>query len=84
MVDNRRFGGGGVAFKIGIDEKSNIQIHAEAAHFLDDYTDNFSRFTGKTSVRFLKYYFFQTTFEYYLQSEYYSNNFSFGLKYYLK
>jgi len=84
IINNRVYGGGGVGFKYGVDDQSKIVFTTEAAHFIDDYSDSFSRFTGKTSIRILKYYLLQASFEYYIQSEYYSNRFNFGLKYNLK
>jgi len=84
VLNNRLYGGGGMGFKYGVIDQTKIVFSTEAAHFSDDYSDNFSRFTGQTSIRFLKYYLFQASFEYYIQSKYYSNRFNFGLKYNFK
>ena len=81
VLNNRFYGGGGVGLKYGIDNQTKIVFSTEAANFIDDYTDNFTRFTGQTSIRFLKYYLFKASFEYYIQSEYYSNRFNFGVQY---
>lgn len=84
VLENRLYGGGGVGGQFGNKETSKLMFRADAAHFSDDYSDYFTRFNGKLSIRFLKYYVFQTSAEYYIQSEYYSNRFNFGLQYYLK
>ncbi|MGB1268958.1 MAG: DUF2194 domain-containing protein [Flavobacteriaceae bacterium] len=84
VIDNRLYGGGGIGGQIGNREISKVLFTADAAHFSDDYSGYFTRFNGRLSIRFLKYYIFQTSAEYYIQSEYYSNQFNFGLRYYLK
>lgn len=84
MLKSRAFGGLGLSGTLGLKENAKAKISLDAAHFLDDYSDSFSRFTGQTSIRFLKYFVFQGSFEYFVLSEYYSNRFNFGLKYYLK
>lgn len=84
VVNNRLYGGGGIGGKIGIEGQSKFLLSADAAHFSDDYSGYFTRFNSRLSIRFLKYYVFQTSAEYYIQSKYYSNQFNFGLHYYLK
>ncbi|WP_377712040.1 DUF2194 domain-containing protein [Pseudofulvibacter geojedonensis] len=84
IINNRYFGGGGLGLTYGNQYSSKTFIHIDGAYFLDDYTDAFTRFTGNTSVRFFKYFVFTSSFEYYIQSQFYSNRFQFGLKYFLK
>lgn len=84
VVNHRFYGGAGIGSQFGIQEQSKFLFSADVAHFRDDYSDYFTRFNGKVSIRFLKYYVFQTSAEYYIQSKYYSNQFNFGLQYYLK
>lgn len=84
VINNRYFGGSGLGLTYGEKYNSRTFFSIDGAYFLDDYTDAFTRFTGSTSLQFLKYFVFKGGFEYYLQSEYYSNRFNFGLKYYLK
>lgn len=84
VIGNRLYGGGGIGGQFGNQDLTKVFFTADAAHFNDDYSDYFTRFNGRLSIRFLKYYVFQTSAEYYIQSEYYSNQFNFGLQYFLK
>ncbi|MGB0974672.1 MAG: DUF2194 domain-containing protein [Flavobacteriaceae bacterium] len=83
-LENRLFGGMGVAAQYGNENMSRFMIRADGAHFIDDYAGYFTRLNGKFSVRFLKYYILNTSLEYYIQSKFYSNQFNFGLQYYFK
>ena len=82
LIDNRLFGGGGLGWKYGLDEDP-FNARVEAAHFFDDYTGQFQRYSGKTSFRIFGYTAITASFEIYAQSKFYSNNIQFGVKHFL-
>lgn len=83
MLEERLFGGGGVEWKYGL-EQDKFRINIDAGHFVDTFADEFQRFTGTINYRFLNYWVFNGSFQWFNQSEFYSNTFNFGLKYYFK
>lgn len=83
MIDDRFYWGGGLGYSIGKDG-GNFNMKAEAAWFKDDYAKEFSRFTGTLEYQLFDYTSISCIFEYYLQSQYYSNALQFGIKHNLK
>jgi hypothetical protein len=83
MIDDRRFGGGGLGWKYGLEDQ-NIQARLEAGYFFDSYTQHFERFTGEVAWQVFDYTLLTASFEIYAQEQYYSNAVQFGVKYNLK
>ena len=82
LIDSRLYGGGGVGWKFGQEEDS-FSARVEAAHFFDDYTGQFQRYSGKTSFRLFEFTSITASFEIYAQSKFYSNNLQLGVKHHL-
>lgn len=83
IIEQRFFAGGGLGWKFGKSE-SNFKSRIEAAWFYDDYSEQFKRIIGELSFQIFDYTAITTSFEYYNQSEFYSNVIQLGLKYNLK
>ncbi len=83
MLDKRFFGGGGISFSYGL-EKDDFKAKAEAAYFLDDYSEQFQRFSGTVSYRLFNYTALVSSFEIFNQDKFYSNTIQFGLKHSFK
>lgn len=83
MIDDRLYGGGGLAWKYGL-ESQNLQAKLEAAYFFDDFTNSFQRFSGEVAWQVFDYTLLTATFEMYAQEKYYSNSLQLGIKYNLK
>ena len=82
LIDSRLYGGGGLGWKYGLDE-DNFNARVEGGYFLDDYTGEFQRYTGKTSFRIMDFTSVTASFEIYVQSKFYSNNIQLGVKHHL-
>jgi hypothetical protein len=83
MIDDRLFGGGGLGVKYGLDT-ADFRARVEAAHFFDDYSKEFQRFTGNVAFQLFDYTAITASFEVYVQSKFYSNNLQLGIKHNLK
>jgi hypothetical protein len=83
MLTERFFGGAGISYAYGL-ETSDFKAKVEAAYFLDDYADEFQRFSGIISYRILNYFSITGGFELFNQDKFYSNTASLGLKYNFK
>lgn len=83
MLTDRFFGGGGLAYAYGL-EKNDFKAKVEAAYFLDDYADQFQRFSGTVSYRIKDYFSIMAGFELFNQDLFYSNTLNVGLKYNFK
>jgi hypothetical protein len=81
IIDNRFYGGGGLAWTYGRDERK-LKARVEAAYFYDSYTSSFLRVTGNLSFPVREFTYVTTQFELFNQSLYYSNGFQFGIKHY--
>lgn len=84
IIDNRFYGGGGVAWTYGRDQSRKLYVRMEAGAFYDTYTDNFLRFTGNFSFPIKKFTYITGQFEFFNQALYYSNGFQFGIKHYFR
>jgi hypothetical protein len=81
IIDSRFYGGGGLAWTYGRDERK-IKARIEAAYFYDSYTSSFLRVTGNLSFPIREFTYVTTQFELFNQSLYYSNGIQFGVKHY--
>ncbi|WP_157716152.1 DUF2194 domain-containing protein [Roseivirga echinicomitans] len=82
MVDSRLYGGGGLAWTYGKDERK-LKSRIEAGYFFDSYTEGFLRVTGNVSFPIKEFTYVTTQFELFNQSLYYSNGIQFGIKHFL-
>lgn len=83
MIDDRFFVGGGLGFAIGqLEDDFNMRV--EGAWFNDDYASEFSRLIGNFNYQIFDYTAISATFEFYVQSKFYSNAFQVGVKHNLK
>ena len=83
MLDDRFYYGSGLAFKIG-KEQDDFNMRVEASYFLDDFSDNFQRFSGIFNYLLFDYTEISANVELFVQSEYYSNAVQLGIKHSLK
>ena len=83
MLKERFFGGAGIGYNYGL-ETSDFKAKVEAAYFLDDYADEFQRFSGTISYRIFNYFSILGSFELFNQDKFYSNTMNVGLKYNFK
>ena len=82
-LDERLYGGMGVAYEY--ENKQNFwKINLDAGYFLDTFSDEFQRYRGNVVWPVSKYFHFNAQAEFYTLKNFYSNNFTFGLKYFLK
>ncbi|HKL34895.1 MAG TPA: DUF2194 domain-containing protein [Salegentibacter sp.] len=82
-LDERLYGGMGVAYEY--ENKQNFwKINLDAGYFLDTFSDEFQRYRGNVVWPVSKYLHFNAQAEFYTLKNFYSNNFTFGLKYFLK
>lgn len=81
MIKNRFYGGGGLGWKLKL---TNFESRIEGSFFLDDYSDNFQRYTGTVSYQLFDYTALTAGAELFSQKKYYSNSVHIGIKYNLK
>uniref|UniRef100_UPI0040489A03 DUF2194 domain-containing protein n=1 Tax=Roseivirga sp. TaxID=1964215 RepID=UPI0040489A03 len=81
IIDSRFYGGGGMAWTYGRDERK-LKARLEAAYFYDSYTSSFLRVSGNLSFPIREFTYVSTQFELFNQSLYYSNGLQFGVKHY--
>ncbi len=81
MIKDRLYGGGGLGWAYGL---GDFKAKVEAGYFLDDYSQNFQRYSGNVQYQLFDFTALTFNFELFAQDKYYSNNFQFGLKYNLK
>ncbi|WP_420385704.1 DUF2194 domain-containing protein [Roseivirga sp.] len=84
IIENRFYGGGGLAWTYGRDQSRKLYARVEAGAFYDSYTDSFLRLTGNFSFPIKKFTYITGQFEFFNQALYYSNGFQFGLKHYFR
>lgn len=84
IVDNRFYGGGGLAWTYGQDQSRKLYVRIEAGAFYDSYTESFVRLSGNFAFPLKEYTFVTGRFEYFNQAIYYSNGFQFGIKHYFR
>ncbi|CAM4037982.1 DUF2194 domain-containing protein [Gillisia limnaea] len=82
-LDERFYGGLGIAYEYS-NEKNFWKVNLDAGYFLDTFSDEFQRYRGTVLWPISKYLHFNTQLEFYTLKNFYSNSFSFGLKYFLK
>ncbi|PRX42827.1 DUF2194 domain-containing protein [Salegentibacter salegens] len=82
-LDERFYGGLGVAYHYE-NEKNFWKLNLDAGYFLDTFSDEFQRYRGNFIWPITKYLHLKTQAEFYTLKNFYSNNFTFGLKYFLK
>ena len=82
VIDNRIYGGGGLAWTYGQDERK-FRGRLEGGYFFDSYTDGFMRITGDVSFPIKDFTYFTARFEIFNESLYYSNGVQFGIKHFL-
>ncbi len=81
MLKNRFFGGGGLGWQF---RTKTFYSVLEASYFFDDFSKNFERITSNVEWQLFEYYSITINAEAFIQSKYYSNAVSFGLKHNLK
>jgi hypothetical protein len=81
MIKNRLFGGGGLGWQF---RTKKINSFLEAGYFLDDFSKNFQRITSNLEWQLFDYVAITINLEAFIQSKYYSNALTFGLKHNLK
>jgi hypothetical protein len=82
-LDERLYGGLGIAYEY-LNQKNFWKVNLDAGYFLDTFSEEFQRYRGSLLWPISKYLHFNTQLEFYTLKNFYSNNFSFGLKYFLK
>ena len=82
-IKERLYGGAGMAY-IYKNQNSKLDISLNAAGFLDTFSDSFLRYGGTISYPITAQFIISSNAEVFTLKDFYSNNFSFGLKYYLK
>jgi hypothetical protein len=82
-IDNRLYGGLGLEFAYNKpDTKFQYQLGASA--FADTFSDFFQRYRGSIGGEMLPYLYGSISAEFYTLRDFYSNNITFGLRYYFK
>ncbi len=82
-LDKRFYGGLGASYQY--ENKKNFwKINLDAGYFLDTFSDEFQRYRGSVIWPISKYLHFNTQGEFYTLKNFYSNSFTFGLKYFLE
>lgn len=81
MIESRFYGGGGIAWTYGRDERK-LKVRLEASYFYDSFTDNFFRLTGNVSFPIKEFTHITSQFELFNQALYYSNGAQLGIKHY--
>ncbi|PKD16980.1 hypothetical protein APR41_05950 [Salegentibacter salinarum] len=82
-LDERFYGGLGMAYEY-VNENNFWKINLDAGYFLDTFSDEFQRYRGSVVWPVTKYLHLNTQAEFFTLKNFYSNNFTFGLKYFLK
>ncbi|SKB34723.1 hypothetical protein SAMN05660776_0592 [Salegentibacter holothuriorum] len=82
-LDERLYGGMGLAYEY-LDKNNFWKLNLDAGYFLDTFSDEFQRYRGNMIWPISKYLHFNAQAEFYTLKDFYSNNFTFGLKYFLK
>jgi len=82
-LDERFYGGLGLAYEYA-NENNLWKINLDAGYFLDTFSGEFQRYRGSMIWPITKYLHLNTQAEFYTLKNFYSNNFTFGLKYFLK
>ncbi len=81
-LDKRFYGGLGASYQY--ENKKNFwKINLDAGYFLDTFSDEFQRYRGNMVWPISRYLHFNTQAEFYTLKNFYSNSFTFGLKYFL-
>lgn len=83
MLEHRFSGGGGLGWNYGLEE-NDFNAKLEVSYFLDDYADNFQRYSGTLSYRLFDYTALVGSFELFSQDKFYSNTIKLGLKHNFK
>lgn len=81
-LKNRFYGGAGLSFQYE-NKINHLKFSLDAAIFFDTYSDSFQRYRGQLSYPLWDYWVLQAGAEFYTLKNFYSNNFTFGLRYYL-
>jgi hypothetical protein len=82
-LDERFYGRLGVAYHY-LNENNFWKLNLDAGYFLDTFSDEFQRYLGNILWPISKNLHFNTQAEFYTLKNFYSNNFTFGLKYFIK
>lgn len=82
-IKERLYGGPGVAYSFNNPEKK-IMLNLNAAFFKDTFSDSFFRYSGQATYPIFSSFYFKANVEFFTLKNFYSNNFSFGLKYHFK
>ena len=81
MLKHRLYEGGGLGWKLKL---ADFESRIEASYFLDDYSNNFQRYSGNISYQLFDYTALTAGVELFSQKKFYSNSLMFGIKYNLK
>jgi hypothetical protein len=82
-IDHRVYGGAGLDFEFN-HPKTKFKYQLGASAFADTFSDFFQRYRGSISGEILPYLYGSASAEFYTLKDFYSNNFTFGLRYYFK
>jgi hypothetical protein len=82
-IDDRFNYGGGLAAKFG-KETDDFKFRVEGSYFLDDFSDEFQRYSGTLNYLLFDYTEVTVGVEVFIQSLYYSNAVQFGIKHSLR
>lgn len=82
-LDERFYGGLGLGYEYK-NPKNSWLLSVDAGYFLDTFSDEFQRYRGRFLMPLTPYLHFNVNAEFYTLKNFYSNNFSFGLKYYFE
>lgn len=83
VIEKRYYGGIGLNYSYKNDKKQ-IALDVDASTFLDSYSGNFQRYKVNVKLPIMEYLYLNTNVEFYTLKNYFSNNFSLGIKYYFK
>ncbi len=82
-IEERVYGGIGLGYRYGLPRKELI-LEVDAATFLDTFSGTFQRYRGTASLPLFEYFYLNFNAEFYTLENFYSNNFTLGLRYHLK
>jgi hypothetical protein len=82
-IEERLYGGIGLGY-VFADPKKEIKIGLDVSTFFDTFSGTFQRYRGMASLPLFEYFYINFNAEFYTLENFYSNNFTLGLKYHFK
>lgn len=83
VIEERYYGGIGLSYSYK-NKENEMELGVDASAFLDTYSGNFQRYKGNAKFPIMEYLYLNANAEFYTLKNFFSNNFSLGLKYYFK